>query len=96
MIYFIDVNGVLQYIDENGNSTVPYKCIVTDTTISIVVSDGFVLEECQRWNSLEDIKNADQSLDELLTVTYQKMLNDSKPMPEEFARLISENIIDLF
>lgn len=46
MIYFIDVNGVLQYIDENGISTVPYKCIVTDTTISIVDSDGFVLEEC--------------------------------------------------
>lgn len=87
MIYFIDVNGVLQYIDENGNSTVPYKCIVTDTTISIVDSDGFVLEE---------IKNTDPSLDELLTMTYQKMLNDSKPMPEEFARLISENIIDLF
>ena len=96
MIYFIDVNGVLQTIDENNVASIPYKCIVGDEKITIVDSDGFVLEECQRWNSLEELKNADSSLDELLTMTYQKMLNDSKPMPEEFARLISENIIDLF
>ena len=89
MIYFIDVNGVLQNIDDQGVSSIPYKCLVKDDKI-------FVIEEYQKWNSLEEILSTDKALKELLIMTYHKMVVDSKPLPDDFAKLISDNILDLF
>ena len=96
MIYFIDVNGVLQNIDDQGVSSIPYKCLVKDDKIIVINSDGFVIEEYQKWNSLEEILSTDKALKELLIMTYHKMVVDSKPLPDDFAKLISDNILDLF
>lgn len=70
--------------------------VESDDKIIVIDSDGFVIEEYQKWNSLEEILSADKALEELLIMTYHKMVVDSKPLPDDFAKLISDNILDLF
>lgn len=94
MIYFIDINGVTQTIDDNGNSSIPYKCIVKDDRVIIIDSDGFVIEECKRYNSLEEINN--EEIVNLLQAAYEKIASESKPLDAEYAKIISENIEELF
>lgn len=97
MIYFIDVNGVTQTIDDNGNASIPYKCIVQDDRVVVVDSDGFVMEEYTRYNSLEEINiGIDIEIVDLLKKTYEKIATESKPLDSEYARIISENIQELF
>lgn len=97
MKYFIDPNGDLQKFDElTGNSSIPHQCYLDGDKVEILDSEGFVLETCQVYNSLEEIAKVDKSLEELLIQTYQKMVSESKPIPEDFARLMSENFLDLF
>lgn len=97
MKFFIDPNGDLQNFDElTGKSSIPYNCSLDGDKIEILDSEGFVLETCQAYNSLEEMSKVDESLEQLLMSLYTKLYDNSEPMPADFARILSENITELF
>ena len=41
-------------------------------------------------------RKAEPSTEELLSAVYNKMLLESKPLDPEFAKILSDNIVELF
>ncbi|HFG7030911.1 TPA: hypothetical protein ACGIK9_003411 [Acinetobacter baumannii] len=52
MTYFVDVNGVIYSISEDGRSNHPGKLRVENNKVFVLDSDGSVLDEYQLWDSL--------------------------------------------